>query len=226
MDMKPIRLMFVDDQKLFIDGLTHILKKVDRTIRVISSAHNGREAIDVVEKSLPDVIVMDIRMPVMNGVDAVKIIHTRHPSIKIIMLTTYDDDEYVKDALTDGASGYLLKDIPIEDLVAQIKSVCYGNVAPLSQSVLEKLTHTIGEPESGEPPFWLDAMNKTERRILRLMVEGFDNREISAAVFLAEQTVRNYIHSIYDKIEARNRAQAIKVGRSFFRFLQDPPHPQ
>ncbi len=224
--MKPIRLMFVDDQKLFIDGLTHILKKVDRTIRVISSAYNGREAVEVVEKNPPDVIIMDIRMPVMNGVEAVKIIHQRHPSIKIIVLTTYDDDEYVKDALKYGASGYLLKDIPIEDLVAQIKSVCYSKVAPLSQSVLEKLTHTIGDADSSQPPPLLDAMNKAERRILKLMVEGFDNREIAASVFLAEQTVRNYIHRIYEKIGAGNRAQAIKVGRSLYRFLQESQHHQ
>jgi DNA-binding NarL/FixJ family response regulator len=114
--------------------MTHILRKVDKTIKVVSRAYDGRGAIDAVERAAPDVIVMDIRGPVMNGVEAVGVIHRDHPEIKIIMLTTYDDDEYVKDALKHGARGYLLKDIPIEDLVAQIRSVCSGNVAPLSRA--------------------------------------------------------------------------------------------
>jgi YesN/AraC family two-component response regulator len=105
-----IKLMFVDDQKLFVESLTQILKKVDKSIKVISFALNGQEAVEIVESEIPDVIMMDIRMPVMNGVEAVKIIHQRHPSIKIIMLTTYDDDEYVNNALRYGATGYLLKD--------------------------------------------------------------------------------------------------------------------
>ena len=132
--MKTVRLMFVDDQRIFIESLTAILKKVDRSLKVVSCAYDGAEAVETVERSLPDVIVMDIRMPVMNGVEAVRIIHERHPEIKVIMLTTYDDDEYVKEALKFGASGYLLKDIPIDDLVAQIKSVCTTNVAPLSKA--------------------------------------------------------------------------------------------
>jgi DNA-binding NarL/FixJ family response regulator len=132
--MRAIRLMLVDDQRIFIESMTHILRKVDKTIKVVSCAYDGRGAIDAVERAAPDVIVMDIRGPVMNGVEAVGVIHRDHPEIKIIMLTTYDDDEYVKDALKHGARGYLLKDIPIEDLVAQIRSVCSGNVAPLSRA--------------------------------------------------------------------------------------------
>jgi DNA-binding NarL/FixJ family response regulator len=218
--MKPIRLTFVDDQKIFIESLTQILKKVDRSIRVISAAFDGKEAIAVVERDPPDVIIMDIRMPVMNGVEAVKVIHKSHPGIKIIMLTTYDDDEYVKDALRYGASGYLLKDIPIEDLVAQIKSVCSGNVAPLSHSVLDKLTHTMDGAGPAEPPPWLDELSRTERKILKLVVEGFDNKEIAGAVFLAEQTVRNYVHKLYEKMGAAGRTQAIKAGRAIMQLLQ------
>jgi DNA-binding NarL/FixJ family response regulator len=217
--MKPIRLMFVDDQKIFIESLTEILKKVDRSINVVSAAYNGRDAVEMLPRCAPDVVIMDIRMPVMNGVEAVKLIHREHPEVKVIMLTTYDDDEYVKDALKFGASGYLLKDIPIEDLVAQIKSVCTGNVAPLSQSVLEKLAHNMGEAELASPPEWLDTLSRTERRILKLMVEGFDNQEIAARVFLAEQTVRNYVHRIYEKMQVENRAQAIRSGRAGFNFL-------
>jgi DNA-binding NarL/FixJ family response regulator len=217
--MKPIKLMFVDDQKLFVESLTHILKKVDKSIKVVSYALDGREAVEIVEREIPDVIMMDIRMPVMNGVEAVKAIHERHPAIKIIMLTTYDDDEYVKDALRYGASGYLLKDIPIDDLVSQIKSVCSGNVAPISQSVLEKLAHTMGVPGPTEPPPWLDEMNRTEKRILRLMVEGMSNDEIAASAFLAEQTVRNYVHRIYEKLGVHGRVEAIKAGRRDARFL-------
>jgi len=217
--MKPIRLMFVDDQKIFIDGLTQILKKVDRSLKVVSAAYNGRDAVEMLPRCAPDVVIMDIRMPVMNGVEAVKLIHRDHPEVKVIMLTTYDDDEYVKDALKFGASGYLLKDIPIEELVAQIKSVCTGNVAPLSQSVLEKLAHTMGEAEAVQRPEWLDTLNRTERRILKLVVEGFDNREIASSVFLAEQTVRNYVHRIYGKMHVDNRTQAIRNGRACFGLL-------
>jgi DNA-binding NarL/FixJ family response regulator len=214
-----IKLMFVDDQKLFVESLTQILKKVDKSIKVISFALNGQEAVEIVESEIPDVIMMDIRMPVMNGVEAVKIIHQRHPSIKIIMLTTYDDDEYVKNALRYGATGYLLKDIPIENLVSQIKSVCSSNVAPLSQSVLAKLTHTIGDSDVSESPPWLDSMNRTEKKILKLLVEGLENDEIASSVFLAEQTVRNYVHRIYEKLDVHGRADAVKVGRKNIRFL-------
>ena len=217
--MKTIKLMFVDDQKLFIESLREILKKVDRSIKVVSCAYNGQEAIEAVEKEIPDVIVMDIRMPIMNGVEAVKVIHSSHPEIKIIMLTTYDDDEYVKDALRYGATGYLLKDIPIDDLVVQIRSVCSGNVAPISQSVLEKLTLNIGEGQSSELPPWLDELSRTEKRILKYIVEGFDNDEITDAVCLAEQTVRNYVHKIYEKIGVRNRSQAIKQARRYSSLL-------
>jgi len=217
--MKPIRLMFVDDQKIFIESLTQILKKVDRGIRVVGAAYDGREAVEALPRCAPDVVIMDIRMPVMNGVEAVRLIHRDHPEVKIIMLTTYDDDEYVKDALKFGATGYLLKDIPIDDLVAQIKSVCTGAVAPLAQSVLEKLTHTMSPAPSGERPEWLDGLSRTERRILRLIVEGSDNAEIAAKVFLAEQTVRNYVHRIYEKMGVENRTQAIKGGRACFHLL-------
>ena len=217
--MKPIRLMFVDDQKIFIDGLTQILKKVDRTIKVVAAAYNGREAVEMLPRCAPDVVIMDIRMPVMNGVEAVKLIHRDHPGVRVIMLTTYDDDEYVKDALKFGASGYLLKDIPIDDLVAQIKSVCSGNVAPLAQSVLEKLTHTMGDAGSPAPPEWLDSLSRTERKILKLIVEGFDNGEIASQVFLAEQTVRNYVHRIYEKLHVENRTQAIRSGRACYALL-------
>ncbi len=213
--MKTIKLMFVDDQKLFIESLTQILKKVDKAIKVIACAYDGREAVDLVAREVPDVIVMDIRMPVMNGVEAVKAIRASHPEVKIIMLTTYDDDEYVKDALRSGAAGYLLKDIPIEDLVLQIRSVCSGNVAPISQSVLEKLTLNIAEGPSSETPPWLDELSRTERRILKYIAEGFDNEEITDAVCLAEQTVRNYVHKIYEKIGVWNRAQAIKLARRY-----------
>jgi DNA-binding NarL/FixJ family response regulator len=158
-------------------------------------------------------------MPVMNGVEAVRLIHQRHPEIKVIMLTTYDDDEYVKDALKYGASGYLLKDIPIEDLVAQIKSICTGKVAAISPSILERLAQNIGDEGKDELPPWFDELSRTERRILRLLVEGMDNAEIAAAVFLADQTVRNYIHNIYEKLGAENRAQAIKAGRKHFKRL-------
>jgi len=211
--MKTVRLMFVDDQKIFIESLTEILKKVDRSLKVVSCAYDGAEAVEMAEKSRPDVIVMDIRMPVMNGVEAVRIIHERHPGIKIIMLTTYDDDEYVTEALKHGASGYLLKDIPVEDLVAQIKSVCSADVAPLSRTVLSKLTRTMTETPHAEPPSWLEEMNRAEKKILRMMAEGLDNKEIAARVFLAEQTVRNYVHRIYEKIGVKSRAHAIRAAR-------------
>jgi DNA-binding NarL/FixJ family response regulator len=211
--------MFVDDQKIFIESLTEILKKVDRSLKVVSCAHDGAQAVETAEKSMPDVIVMDIRMPVMNGVEAVRIIHERHPGIKIIMLTTYDDDEYVTEALQYGASGYLLKDIPIDDLVAQIKSVCSANVAPLSRSVLSKLTRTIAAAPQTEPPSWLEELNRAEKKILKLMADGLDNKEIAARAFLAEQTVRNYVHRIYEKIGANNRAHAIRAARKYLGFL-------
>ena len=217
--MKTVRLMFVDDQKIFIESLREILKKVDKSLKVVSCAYDGAQAVTIADETLPDVIVMDIRMPVMNGVEAVKIIHERHPSIKIIVLTTYDDDEYVTEALKYGASGYLLKDIPIEDLVAQIKSVCSANVAPLSQSVLSKLTRTISEAPHTEQPAWLDELNRAERKILKLMADGLDNKEIATRIFLAEQTVRNYIHRIYEKIGVKSRAHAIRAARKHLGLL-------
>jgi DNA-binding NarL/FixJ family response regulator len=158
---------------------------------------------------------MDVRMPVMDGVEATRRIREAHPEARIMMLTTFEDDEYVQEALEHGAAGYILKDIPPAELIASIRVVA-GGAFLIAPSVAKSLIHRAYlKPEfSPTPePEWLRQLSRREREILGRLVEGRSNKEIAAELFIAEQTVRNHISVIYDKTGVDDRAQAVRLAR-------------
>ena len=230
-----IRLLIVDDQVLFAETLQTVISMKAKDIEVVGLAYNGKDAVDAAENLKPDIILMDVRMPVMDGVQATGIIHASLPDIRIMMLTTFDDDAYVHDALEGGAVGYLLKNMPSDDLISSIRAVNAGTMQ-ISPSIAAQLvsgsgsTHEPGSrPESdhrGEPEYSIDSLSRREREILYLMSRGYDNVHIAARLFLAEQTVKNHISRIYKKLNIHDRMAAMKAARhselkEYCRYLLD-----
>ncbi|SHJ28321.1 two component transcriptional regulator, LuxR family [Dethiosulfatibacter aminovorans DSM 17477] len=204
-----IKIMLADDQTLLRDGLKTIIN-FQEDMEVTEQASNGREAVDTALAAKPDVILMDIRMPEMDGVEAVRIIKDENPDIKIIMLTTFDDDDYVVDAIYYGAEGYLLKDIDTEKLLGFIRDVSRGETV-LPSNIAAKLAKKIKMERSTSENVTLNAgeLTNREKEIGLLLAEGLTNSEISQKLYLSNGTVKNYISSIYSKFNTSNRT---KVG--------------
>ncbi len=227
--MKRIKVLIVDDQELFAAGIDIILRGHGKgAIQVAGIAYNGEEASKLVEQHPPDVILMDVRMPVMDGVEATKIIHERFPDIKILILTTFDDDQYVLDALGNGALGYILKNIKPDELITSIRAVHAGNFF-VSPSIGYRLVRQAHEGANlntqqtgryqGEVNFILshfESLTTREAEILHLLLEDYDNREIAEKLFIAEQTVRNHISVIYRKLGVPDRIHAKKLVKTIF----------
>jgi len=205
--MKRIKVLLVDDQILFINSLKTVLEIKDNEIEIIGVCYNGKEAIDFCRKWDPDVILMDVKMPVADGVKATESINKSKPKIKIIMLTTFDEDEYVKKALKVGAKGYLLKDMLPEDLVYAIKTV-YNGMMSISPTIINQ---SLSPKEPEDMPDWYKEMNNKELQILKLITHGYDNHEIAEEVNLAFQTVKNYVSYIYEKMGVRDRMQVMRI---------------
>jgi len=216
-----IRVLVVDDQELFARGLEIVLKGHGRDeLDVVGIAADGREAIQKVETLHPDVVLMDVRMPVMDGVEATRVIHERYPAIKILILTTFDDDQYAADALGSGALGYVLKNEKPDDLVTSIKAVHAGHLS-VSSTVGSRLVRHAQEGMErartrpieyrGEINFLLsqfESLRNREAEILHLILQDYDNQEIARRLFIAEQTVKNYVTAIYGKIGVSDRDHA------------------
>ncbi len=216
--MGKIRILLADDQILFIESLKNVICMRATDIEVVGIAYNGMEAVEMTEKLQPDIVLLDIKMPHMNGVEATDIIHKKFPHIKIMMLTTFDDDEFVFDALSKGAKGYLLKNIPPEELLITIRALNVG-AAQISPSIAAKLVkgqfHTDIEADAGvknskKNPDWFNFLHEKERSLLVLLSRGYSNKEIADRMHLAEQTVKNYLSIIYEKLFVSNRAGAIR----------------
>jgi DNA-binding NarL/FixJ family response regulator len=209
-----LRILLVDDQALIRRGLTAILK-LEPTIEIVGEAENGQAALALVESLKPDVVLMDVRMPVMDGVAATRQITQRFPEVKVLVLTTFDDTEYVAQALQCGAAGYLLKDTPIEELVKAIELVHkgYTQLAPgLAQKLLIQSTPKPTPP----PPEW-ETLTPREQEILRLIAAGASNREIAQQLFISEKTVKNHVTSILSQLGLRDRTQAAIFVHSFLK---------
>lgn len=203
-----IKVLIVDDQSLIREGLTMMLSLYSH-ILVVGEAVNGREAIEILKENEVDLILMDIRMPVMNGVEATKIIKEQYPHIKVLILTTFNEDEYIIQGLKNGADGYLLKDISSEELVKAVQTVYEGNIL-LQPDVARKMLRTIEENTFMKSSIELDAFNeltRREREIAQLVGEGKSNKEIAEILFITEGTVKNHITKILDKLELRDRTQ-------------------
>jgi len=218
-----IRLMLVDDQILFAESLKTVIELKASDIHVIGIASSGEEAIQMAETEQPHIILMDVRMPGLDGVEATKRIHEQHPEIIIMMLTTFDDDEYIYEAFNYGATGYMLKDIPISELMTSLRAIKEGSIL-ISPRVATKLVKNApflhaNVSEIDKKPLWLDSLGKREKEILTYIAKGYDNPHIAADLFISEQTVKNYVSGIYVKLGEHNRMKVMQLALASARFL-------
>ena len=205
------RILLADDQRLFVENLKTVLEHQDSELSVIAVAENGEDAVRLALELEPDLVPMDIRMPVMDGVEATRRIHLEKPGIAILVLTTFDDDEYVHDALANGAVGYLLKNIPSRVLLESIRGVMAGTVQ-LSPDVVAHLVERPATRQESEH-FPIEKLSSREREVLFLMSRGYDNLHIAERLCLSEQTVKNHISHIYAKLDIHERITAMKAAR-------------
>ncbi len=215
-----MRILLADDQILFVESLKIVLESRANDIEIVGIALDGEQAVDLARKTQPDVILMDVRMPVLDGVEATKILHAEFPKMKILVLTTFDNDEYVAQALHHGAMGYLLKDIPPEELIASLRSVEQGQIL-MSPKVAHKVAAHLLKKQQFEPLHEsiregytsYVTLTRREREIFRLIALGYDNREISERLSIAEQTVKNHVREIYAKLNLHERVHVIRMAR-------------
>jgi DNA-binding NarL/FixJ family response regulator len=202
-----IRLLLVDDLVIFRQGLAALIG-LESDIEVVGEASNGEEAILLAETLRPDVILMDVRMPICNGVEATKVIHQRFPWIRIMVLTTFDEDEYICQSLQNGALGYILKSTPSQQLATTIRSLDRG-FGQLDPAIALKVFARIPEPANAQPSTLtvLDQFNHNEIEILKLIGKGKNNREIALDLHLTEGTVKNYVTNIFNYLDLRDRLQ-------------------
>jgi DNA-binding NarL/FixJ family response regulator len=207
-----LRVLLADDQLLFVESLKCVLEERARDFDLVGVAHDGEEAVRLAMELQPDVVLMDVRMPRLDGVQATRRLHELYPRMKIVMLTTFDDDDYIEVALKFGAIGYLLKNIPPEDLIRAVRAV-HGGVTQMAPEVVEKLLsrQRAGAGAPPEAPAVLETLTRREKEILVLVREACDNRQIAARLGVSEQTVKNHMHSLYEKLGVPNRLQLIKV---------------
>jgi len=209
----PITILLVDDQALFREGLRTLLS-VQTDLKVIGEAANGEEALRVATQKRPDVVLMDLQMPVLDGVAATRRLRSAHPDSKVIVLTTFDDDDYVFEGLRAGAVGYLLKDAPSEKLVEAIRAAANGEsfLQPsVASKVIAEFTRLTDKREKNNNVL-VEPLSGRELEILSLIAKGDSNKEIAAALLIAEGTVKNHVTSILGKLAVRDRTQAVLKG--------------
>lgn len=210
--MTAVRVLLVDDQSLFRAGLRTLLS-TRAELEVVGGAENGQAALELAAATRPDVVLMDLKMPVLDGVAATRRLRVQHPDIRIVALTTFEDDELVFECLRAGAVGYLLKDAPIDRLVEAVLAAARGE-SVLQPSVASKVLAELSRLASAAPAAnELSKLSERERDVLRLIARGASNKEIAAALFLAEGTVKNHVTSILDKLEVGDRTQAALRAR-------------
>jgi DNA-binding NarL/FixJ family response regulator len=220
-EIKPsIRVLVVDDQRLMRDGIASLLG-IQEGIAVVGDAANGEEAVAQALALTPDVILMDVRMPVMDGVTATAQVRQKVPTCQVIMLTTFDDEESIVKALVAGASGYLLKNIPVEDLAQAIRLVERG-IYQLEPSIVNKLMGALVAPNrlatpaakpEGKADLTMTDLSEREREVLRLIARGATNREIANHLIISEGTVKNHVSNILSRLNLRDRTQAALYAR-------------
>jgi DNA-binding NarL/FixJ family response regulator len=210
-----IQILLVDDQAIIRHGLKSMLES-NEDMQVVGEAENGQRALEQIALLHPDVVLMDIRMPVMDGVAATSMIAQQYPAVKVMVLTTFDDDEYISQVMRMGAKGYLLKDTEPDELALAIRSVYKGHTQ-LGPGLFEKALMPNTAPAAmAEPPPELAQLTARELDVLRLLSSGANNREIADALFLSENTVKNYVTTILSRLQLRDRTQAALFAHSFF----------
>jgi DNA-binding NarL/FixJ family response regulator len=210
--MDKIKIIIVDDQTLMRDGLKTILDLED-DMEVIGTAENGRKGLELVQKLRPNVALMDIRMPELNGVEATRLIKEQFPDTVVLILTTFDDEEYIVEALCNGASGYMLKDMHGDKLIQAVRDGYEGNMimqSNIAAKLAAKLSKSFSSKEQ-DNKLNLDDLDLTEREIEigTLIAAGLTNKEISEKLFISLGTVKNYVTSLYSKLGVANRAAAV-----------------
>jgi DNA-binding NarL/FixJ family response regulator len=208
-----IRLLLVDDQSLICQGLKAMLS-LEAALEVIGTADNGEMAIEQVAALAPDVVLMDLRMPVMDGREATRLISQQFPDVKVLVLSTFDDDRYIADSIRAGAKGYLLKDMPSEELAQAIRAV-YRGYTQMGPGLLEKLMlnsspvpGSLSEPDSSQAlPEPFVQLTPREREVLQLVALGLTNRDIAQQLYISEGTVKTHVTHLLTRLNLRNRAQ-------------------
>lgn len=220
MEQGVIRLLICDDQAIVCEGLRAMLAPVSQ-IEVVGVANNGVEAVDLTRRIKPDVVLMDLKMPKMNGVQATRAIRELFPEVRVLVLTTYDADEWVLDAIRNGAAGYLLKDTPQEELIKAIINTVKG-WNPIDAQIAGKILEQVARQPSTAltDQKLISQLSDRERQVLRLLASGLSNTEIAQRLFLSEGTIKNYVSVIFSKLGVADRTQAailaIRLGLDGF----------
>jgi DNA-binding NarL/FixJ family response regulator len=214
-----LRIIIADDQHLFAESLKIVLEgEGEGEVDVCGIAQDGKEATELVASLHPDVVLIDIRMPIMDGVQATEHIHRRHPEIKIMILTTFDDDELAVSALSAGATGYVLKSVKPRDLLLSVRALASGAiyVAPtVGRRLVEKARRRGAESEREaelQTAYLMSQLHSVTRReaeILRLVARAYSNKEVASTLFISDKTVKNHLSSVYEKLSIHNRLQLI-----------------
>lgn len=202
--MNQIKLLIVDDNEIFLNGLKNMLELKCPDFHVKGTAENGRAALDFLEKHSVDIVLLDIKMPVLDGMETARIIKTLYPKTIVIMLTTFNELKLIKDCIAAGAAGYLLKDNPIENLISAIKSSLTGNIQFSSEAAYAL---TAGESATSDI---MGKLSHREQEVLLCLARGMNNQEIADELFISEGTVRNYVSNIYRITNIYKRSQLIE----------------
>lgn len=227
-------VVLVDDQVLFVESLRSVIQSRAEDFRVVGVFYDGESAIRSIPELAPDLVLMDVRMPGTDGVETTRRILEQGGQTRVVMLTTYEEDDYVRQAVRHGAIGYLLKDMPPDALLACMRSAVNGQFQIPSRFAAHFLEVAVGDSETHsrsaaddgvgagpneDLPDWLYELSRKERMILRLVIEGYENHEIASRVYLAPQTVKNYISKLYTKAEVDSRPHLIKISRQYHGYL-------
>ena len=203
-----IKVLLVDDHGVLRDGLSSLIS-LEPDMEVVGEARDGEEAIKLVESTRPDVVLMDINMPGMSGVEAIRRIHAKHPQVAVLVLTMYDRDEYLYESIRAGATGYLLKDAPSGDVIAAVRSAYRGESTlhpVMARKLLDNLSGGERRMERGGGD---DFLTPRELDVLKWMVKGLSNKEIAEQLFISDKTVKIHVSNIFKKLGVKSRSQAI-----------------
>jgi NarL family two-component system response regulator LiaR len=205
-----MKVIICDDQAIVRDGLEMLLK-LEPDFDIVGMAEDGAAAIEMVAKETPDLVLMDLKMPIMNGVEATRQIRTKYPEVKVLVLTTYDDDEWVFDAIQAGASGYLLKDTARDEVIRAIRGTVAGKTY-VDPSMAGKVLRQASSHQTHPATLITDKLTDKEIKILRLLAKGLNNADISDQLCLSEGTVRNHVSAILAKLGVSDRTQAAVIA--------------
>ena len=221
---EPVTVVIADDQRLVRQGLRLILES-EPGIAVVAEAADGAEAVALVRQHSPAVALLDIRMPVLDGLRAARLVIEKYPATQVLILTTFDADEYVYEALRTGASGFLLKDAPSDQLIVAVRSVAAGDalIDPvITRRLISRFALAARPPGPGEVPAALSALTARELDVLRLLTRGLSNQEIARELVVEENTVKTHVSRILTKLSLRDRVQAVVLAYETGLVVPDP----